>query len=174
MLRFLFLLALATVPSIFSSTHLLAQPTLKGGDYVLAGTPHHLYVVDPGGTSIRVYITLRGGSQCTGELPNILQYQLPPNYKNTPINYSSGTCNGTIQCRGLTIRCVNPDPTIAPNPASFSQPVGAKSVIMKSSFISGTFDYSPTKRIPIAIFRLSKNRPGKTIRNGTIIGVKKR
>ena len=95
---------------------LVAQTALKAGHYVLRNTPHDLFVNS--GTEVILNIRFKPLETCPYTLDAVLRYELPQNYDNTPINYTSAKCNSTIDCGGEVFKCVNPT---RPIPASFSQ-----------------------------------------------------
>jgi hypothetical protein len=83
---------------VLSSTGSVAQTTLNAGHYVLQNTPHDLFVNL--GTEVILNVRFKPLDSCPYTLDAVLRYDLPPNYNNTPINYTSATCNSTIDCGG--------------------------------------------------------------------------
>jgi hypothetical protein len=124
---------------VLSSTVSVAQTTLKAGHYVLRNTPHDLFVNCPGGTEVILNVRSKPLATCPNTLHTVLRYDLPPNYNNTPINYTSATCNSTIDCGEEVFKCVNPT---QPIPASFSQPVPAQFVTVRSGPVTGDFEFT--------------------------------
>jgi hypothetical protein len=138
---------------VLSSTVSVAQTTLNAGHYVLRNTPHDLFVSL--GTEVILNVRFKPLETCPYTLDAVLRYDLPPNYNNTPINYTSATCNSTIDCGGEVFRCVNPT---QPIPASFSQPVSAQFVNVRSGPVTGDFEFTvnvfpePTCSTPVGQF----------------------
>lgn len=122
---------------VLSSTGSVAQTTLNAGHYVLQNTPHDLFVNL--GTEVILNVRFKPLESCPYTLDAVLRYDLPPNYNNTPINYTSATCNSTIDCGGEVFKCVNPT---QPIPASFSQPVSAQFVNVRSGPVTGDFEFT--------------------------------
>jgi len=123
----------------FSSAVSSAQTTLKGGHYVLRNTPHDLFVDVVSGTEAILNVRVKPFANCSGTLDNMLRYDLPANYNNTPINYTSATCNSIVYCGGIAFRCTNPT---SPIPASFSQPTSAQYVSVASGPVTGDFEFT--------------------------------
>ena len=73
--------------------------------------PHDLFVNL--GTEVILNVRLKPLETCPYTLDAVLRYDLPPNYNNTPINYTSATCNSTIDCGGEVFKCVNPTQPIS-------------------------------------------------------------
>jgi hypothetical protein len=138
---------------VLSSPVSVAQTTLKAGHYVLRNTPHDLFVNL--GTQVILNIRFKPLETCPYTLDAVLRYDLPPNYNNTPINYTSATCNSTIDCGGEVFKCVNPT---QPIPASFSQTVSAQFVNVRSGPVTGDFEFTlnvfpePTCTTPVGQF----------------------
>ena len=138
---------------VLSSTVSVAQTTLNAGHYVLRNTPHDLFVNL--GTEVILNVRFKPLETCPYTLDAVLRYDLPPNYNNTPINYTSATCNSIIDCGGEVFKCVNPT---QPIPASFSQPVSAQFVNVRSGPVTGDFEFTfnffpePTCSTPVGQF----------------------
>ena len=138
---------------VLSSPVSVAQTTLKAGHYVLRNTPHDLFVNL--GTEVILNVRFKPLETCPNTLDAVLRYDLPPNYNNTPINYTSATCNSIIDCGGEVFKCVNPT---QPIPASFSQPVSAQFVNVRSGPVTGDFEFTfnffpePTCSTPVGQF----------------------
>jgi hypothetical protein len=109
---------------VLSSTSSTAQPVLLEGRYVLPITQHDIYVSAPGplGTTVTVNFRFKPIKSCNDTLDSTLEYQLPPDYDESPINEVKATCNKTIQCSGIQFKCVGAG---RPYPMSFmsSQPM---------------------------------------------------
>ena len=122
---------------VASSPDSVAQTALKAGHYVLRNTPHDLFVNL--GTEVILNIRFKPLETCPYTLDAVLRYELPQNYDNTPINYTSAKCNSTIDCGGEVFKCVNPT---QPIPASFSQSVSAQFVNVRSGPVTGDFEFT--------------------------------
>jgi hypothetical protein len=129
----------ATLTIIWSSTSSTAQPYFVAGRYVLPITQHDLYVSAPGplGTAVIVNFRFKPIRTCTDTLDSVLEYQLPPGYNDTPISEVNATCNKTIRCSGIEIKCVGAK---RPYPMSF-QLVPLREIKASGESFSGTYRY---------------------------------
>jgi hypothetical protein len=127
---------LTIVMSSISST---AQPVFLAGRYVLPITQHDLYVSASGplGTTFTVHFRFKPIQSCTDTLDSVLEYQLPPDYNNKPIDEINATCNKTIQCSGIEFKCVGAE---RPYPMSFRH-VPLREIKVSGASFSGTYRY---------------------------------
>jgi hypothetical protein len=137
----------AILTIVLSSTSSTAQQPFLGGRYVLPITPHDLYVSAPGplGTAVTVNFRFKPIRTCTDTLDSVLKYQLPPGYNETPINEVAATCNKTIRCGGIEVKCVGAN---RPYPMPF-QRVPLREIKASGASFSGTYRFvSPTIASP--------------------------
>ena len=102
---------------IWTILWLLRLPPLRrtnnAQSWALCAAEHSAYLFVNLGTEVILNIRFKPLETCPYTLDAVLRYDLPPNYNNTPINYTSATCNSTIDCGGEVIRCVNPTQPIS-------------------------------------------------------------
>ena len=129
----------AILAIVLSSTGSTAQPVFLAGRYVLPITQHDLYVSDAGpvGTTVTVNFRFKPIKSCTDTLDSVFEYQLPPDYKETPIKELKATCNKTIQCSGIEFKCAGAK---GPYPMSF-QRVPLWELKASGGSFSGTYRY---------------------------------
>jgi hypothetical protein len=129
----------AVLAIVICSSSATAQPVLVAGRYVLPITQHDLYVSAPGplGTIVTVNFRFKPIGNCGDTLDSVLEYQLPPGYNDTPINEVSATCNKSVQCGGIEIKCVG---VKRPYPMSF-QSVPLRDIKASGRSFSGTYRY---------------------------------
>jgi hypothetical protein len=116
------------------------------GRYVLPITQHDLYVSVQGplGTTVIVNFRFKPIGSCTDTLDSVLEYRLPPDYNQTPINELKTTCNKTIQCSGIEFKCVG---VKGPYPMSF-QHVPWREIKASGGSFSGTYRYVSSSIAP--------------------------
>jgi hypothetical protein len=133
------MIAWAVLIIMLSSMSSNAQPLFLAGRYVLPITQHDLYVSDAGplGTTVTVHFRFKPIESCTDTLDSVLEYQLPPDYNNKPINEINATCNKTIQCSGIEFKCVGAD---RPYPMSFRH-VPLREIKASGASFSETYRY---------------------------------
>src|SRR6476620_5247342 len=133
------MLVYAILACVVFSTSSTAQPAFLAGRYVLPITQHDLYVSAPGpsGTTVTVNFRFKPIESCTDTLDSVLEYQLPPDYNDTPINEVKATCNKTIRCSGIEFKCVGAK---SPYPMSF-QHVPLREIKARGGSFSGTYRY---------------------------------
>ena len=133
----------AILTIVLSSTSSTAQPVFLAGRYVLPVTQHDLYVSAPGplGRVVTVNFRFKPVRTCTDTLDSVLEYQLPPDYNETPISEITATCNKTIKCGGIEYKCAG---ATRPYPMSF-QLVPVREIKASGASFTGTYMYvSPT------------------------------
>lgn len=126
-----FLCAIAMMP-LFSSTS-SAQYPLSSGTYENSSKVLTMMVATTPEAS-RVHMassgTISGG--CSGQWVYTFDYSLPPSYKGQLIDYTNGTCNGTITCGENSIHCVG----VGPAPSTFTQR-DSDHIVVTSKFWEG-------------------------------------
>ena len=124
---------------VFSFASSTAQPVFLAGRYVLSTTQHDLHVFAPGplGTTVIVNFRFKPIRSCIDTLDSALEYQLPPDYKDKPIDEVKATCNKTIQCGAIEFKCVGAK---QPYPMSF-QHVPWREITASGRSFSGRYRY---------------------------------